>query len=91
MKNSNDTIGNRTRDLPTSSAVPQPTAPPRDPNTGYFVLNNINRVFRIMNADCVLCKVETPVLYLSYLSGSLLLPKPGFNPGPVYVKFVVDK
>jgi hypothetical protein len=26
IKNSNDTIGNRTRDLPTFSAVPQPTA-----------------------------------------------------------------
>ena len=29
MKNSSDTIGNRTHDLPTCSAVPQPTAPPR--------------------------------------------------------------
>jgi hypothetical protein len=29
MKNSNDTIGNRTRDLPAYSAVPQQTAPPR--------------------------------------------------------------
>jgi hypothetical protein len=29
MKNSNDTIGNQTRDLLTCSAVPQPTAPPR--------------------------------------------------------------
>ena len=29
MKNSNDTIGNRTRDLPACSAVPQPTEPPR--------------------------------------------------------------
>jgi len=28
MKNSNGTIGNRTRHLPTCSAVPQPTAPP---------------------------------------------------------------
>jgi hypothetical protein len=28
MKNSIDTIENRTRDLPTCSAVPQPTAPP---------------------------------------------------------------
>jgi len=28
-KKSNDTIGNRTRDLPICSAVPQPTAPPR--------------------------------------------------------------
>jgi len=29
MKNSNDTIGNRTCDLPACSAVPQATAPPR--------------------------------------------------------------
>ena len=28
MKNSSDTIRNRTRDLRTCSAVPQPTAPP---------------------------------------------------------------
>jgi hypothetical protein len=31
MKNSNDTIGNRTRDLPTCSAVPQPAALLRAP------------------------------------------------------------
>ena len=29
MKNSNNTIGNRTRDHPACSAVPQPIAPPR--------------------------------------------------------------
>jgi hypothetical protein len=29
MKNSNNTIRNRTRDLSACSAVPQPTAPPR--------------------------------------------------------------
>jgi hypothetical protein len=29
MKISNDSIGNRTRDLPVCNAVPQPTAPPR--------------------------------------------------------------
>jgi hypothetical protein len=28
MKTSNDIIGNRTRNLPACSAVPQPTAPP---------------------------------------------------------------
>jgi hypothetical protein len=33
IKNSNDTIGNRTRDLPACSAVSQPTAPPRVPRT----------------------------------------------------------
>ena len=32
MKNSNDTIGNRTRDFQTCRAVPQPTAPPRAHN-----------------------------------------------------------
>jgi len=31
MKHSSDTIGNRTRDLPACSAVPQPTAPTRAP------------------------------------------------------------
>ena len=31
MPNSNDTIGNRTRDLPACSTVPQPTAPSRVP------------------------------------------------------------
>jgi hypothetical protein len=34
MKNSNETIDNRTRDLPTWSAVPQPTALPRAPSIG---------------------------------------------------------
>ena len=34
MKNSNVTIGNRTRYLPTCSVVPQPTAPPR---TSYLL------------------------------------------------------
>ena len=29
IKNSNETIGNRIRNLPAFSAVPQPTAPPR--------------------------------------------------------------
>jgi len=40
MKNSNDIIGNRTRDLPACSAVPQPTAPPRAPMS-LFVIKGI--------------------------------------------------
>jgi hypothetical protein len=31
MKNSSDTLGNRTRDLPVCNTVPQPTAPPCNP------------------------------------------------------------
>jgi hypothetical protein len=38
MKNSNDTIGNRTRNLPTCSAVPQPTAPPHARHSCITVL-----------------------------------------------------
>jgi len=34
MKNSSDTIGNRNRNLPACSTVPQPTAPPRAPQRG---------------------------------------------------------
>ena len=33
MKNSNDTIGNRTRDLPAGNTVPEATAPPCAPKT----------------------------------------------------------
>ena len=36
MKNSIDTIKNRSRDLPVCSAVPQPTAPPRAPFLFYI-------------------------------------------------------
>ena len=32
IKSSDDSIGNRTLDFPTCSAVPQPTAPPRVPH-----------------------------------------------------------
>ena len=34
VKNSNDTLGNRNRDLPACTAVPQPSAPPRTRKTG---------------------------------------------------------
>jgi hypothetical protein len=65
MKNSNDTIGNRTRDPPAFSAVPQPTAPPRAPH--LWDSSKKNSVFlkvfdsftpweKCMNvADMVLC------------------------------------
>ena len=47
MKNSNDTIGNRSRDLPACSTVPQPTAPPRasrrfHSNTNYHKSTTCN-------------------------------------------------
>ena len=36
MKNSNNTNGNRTRNLPTCSAMPQPTEPPRTPKYNFM-------------------------------------------------------
>jgi hypothetical protein len=44
MKNSSDTIGNRTRDLRACSAVPQPPAPPRTPE-------------QILNTTCSHCPI----------------------------------
>jgi hypothetical protein len=41
IKNCNDTIGNRTRDLPACSAVSQPTAPPSAP---YMSRRGINLI-----------------------------------------------
>ena len=45
MKNSNDNIGNRTRDLLTCSAVPQPTAPPWSPMQRNKLSNWPNKLF----------------------------------------------
>jgi hypothetical protein len=42
MKNSSDTIGNRIRDVPVCSAVPQPTAPPRTPLKVNTILYQIS-------------------------------------------------
>jgi hypothetical protein len=40
MKNSNETIRNRTRDLPAYSAVPQQTVPPHIPRSEAVVSRN---------------------------------------------------
>jgi hypothetical protein len=45
MKKSNDTIGNRTRNLPACSAVPQPTALPRAPILQCTAQKNIKHYY----------------------------------------------
>jgi hypothetical protein len=48
MKNFNETTGNRTRDLSTCSAVPQPTAPPAAcPDSVLRATINVKRQSRI--------------------------------------------
>jgi hypothetical protein len=49
MKNSNDTIGNRTRDLPTCSAMPQPTALPRGPK--LIVVQKVHQMYLNMRFE----------------------------------------
>ena len=44
MKNS---IGDRTRDLPTCSAVPQPTAPPRAPHLPFVTILIVLIIFTV--------------------------------------------
>jgi len=43
MKKSNDTIGNRTRDLPACSAVPQPTVLPRTPKVTLLLTDYLEK------------------------------------------------
>jgi hypothetical protein len=49
MKNSNDTIGNRTRDLPACSAVPQPTTAHPDDDDDDDDNNNNNNKAKYLN------------------------------------------
>ena len=44
MTNSSEIIGNRTRDFPACSTVPQPGAPSRDPVVVVFVGRNSSKI-----------------------------------------------
>ena len=57
MKNSNDNIENRTRDLPTCSAVSQPTALPRAPSC-YVVRNKMSN-----HSQITLCQYTAAIVY----------------------------
>jgi hypothetical protein len=55
MKNSNDTIGNRTRELPACSAVHQQTAPPRAPYKRELVkITSIGKIIKSAIAECLI-------------------------------------
>jgi hypothetical protein len=58
MKNSSDTIENRTRGVPVCSAVSQPTAPPR---AIFMMLATIN------NNKTSICEHKTGVFYFNVL------------------------
>jgi hypothetical protein len=62
MKNSNNTIGNRTRDIRACSAVPQPTTPPRSVYVGWY---NKWKVVRISSFTSLLELWKLPSLNLT--------------------------
>jgi hypothetical protein len=64
-KKSNDTIGNRTRDLPACSAVPQPTALPRATFIN-FVGRQIILFCRLMHV-CRLSSIWTGFVHTCHL------------------------
>jgi hypothetical protein len=56
MKNSNNTIGNRSRDLPVCSAVPQPLRHSVR-NIKYITMEYINKNKKFTVLDCTLCVI----------------------------------
>jgi len=60
MKNPHDTIGDRTRDLPACSALPQPTAPPRSSIIMNGELEMISKVETVYS----LCKMLFVIFFL---------------------------
>ena len=74
MKNSNDTIGNRTRDLPACSAV-QLTAPPRTPNKRGVKLDIWRNLCRIGTNEGLIWKKKkkTAASHASLHAGNFLI------------------
>ena len=73
MKNY-DTIGNRTRDLPACSAVPQPTAPPRFNNFNNYNILILLRTYVIYIYPSICfktnCETEDNLRYVETCSKS---------------------
>ena len=74
MKNSNDTIGNRTCDLPACSAVPQPTAPRR-----WFTMLRSNKISKksLFHAATFLVSWLQSPTYRKCLYPTAPQPRPG--------------
>jgi hypothetical protein len=69
LKNSKDNIGIRTREFPTSSAVPQPTAPPRAPPSFQFkVCKSVHHCTIQMNHQHVAITFQFIILTFVYNS-----------------------
>jgi hypothetical protein len=82
VKNSSDTIGNRTRDVPVCSAVPQPTAPPRAPFCTCIMYKIIIYNFELFTS-LMLALLKRKVMFAIVSLDSVLATGPkvrGFDP-----------
>jgi len=77
IKSSSDTIGNRTRDLPSCSAMPQPTAPP--PMIILWLLIWAMSVFEIVVTGLRTGLLNTGLLF-QFPGGKILFYLPSSNP-----------
>ena len=87
MKNNNDIIGNRTRDLPACSTVPPPTAPPGAPKfRTYWRENLFKRIVRnVVSLGFRILRLPPGDLRVAGSSVGIatcyVLDGPGSNPG----------
>ena len=95
MKNSNDTIGNRSRDLPTCSAVPRPTALPRAPKFHFqsskissFLLwsKRVNRLFFLQ----IPTGLTSIVVLFYFLKFQILLPCKRMGTGSALYTYILE-
>jgi len=59
MENSSDTIGNRTRDLPACSALPQTTVPPRASIESYTWKKVVQYYYRYLSLFAIAQRYST--------------------------------
>jgi hypothetical protein len=78
MKKSSDTIGNRPRDLPACSTVPQPTALSRAPNRG------IDLLFVTLALEGCVWSALRPGRFKPGKDSAPIVQEAGWAPGPVW-------
>jgi hypothetical protein len=83
MKNSNDTIGNRIRELPACSAVPQPTVQPRDP---YSCVQTFNSTIYTLHAPHT--TVITITIFVSLMKNTKQISLTRIMSHPISIPFL---
>ena len=84
MKNSNDTIGNRTRDLPVCSVVPQTTSPCTSTSEIPFVGSGQQASSNILKLPRIVVNMFTVCVHSVFMSSSVQHVRVRRNTGGVH-------